>query len=64
MRNATTTASAADIFNGDREPQVFPILRLTPSLKLGPSFLRKFPAFWGQASPLPATQKLFEKHHQ
>ncbi|MDR2677693.1 MAG: hypothetical protein LBB26_04000 [Puniceicoccales bacterium] len=61
MKSTTdTTANTANIFNGGLELQAFPALGLTPDFKLGPSFLREFPASLGRASPLPAAKVIWE----
>ncbi|MDR2677718.1 MAG: hypothetical protein LBB26_04135 [Puniceicoccales bacterium] len=59
MKN--TAAFAIDIFKGDWELRMSPILSLSPGFKLELSFSRGFPASLGRASPL---QKLFKEYHQ
>ncbi|MDR2677491.1 MAG: hypothetical protein LBB26_02920 [Puniceicoccales bacterium] len=55
MRSSTdTTANTADIFTSNWGLQMSSIPRPAPGFKLEFPFLRKFPAFLGRASPLPA----------
>ncbi|MDR2677734.1 MAG: hypothetical protein LBB26_04220 [Puniceicoccales bacterium] len=51
MESTTITATrVADIFDDDRELQMFPNLGLTPGSKLEPPFLWEFPVFLERAS--------------
>ncbi|MDR2677218.1 MAG: hypothetical protein LBB26_01475 [Puniceicoccales bacterium] len=62
MESTTITAARErDIFDDDRELQLFPNLGLTPGSKLEPPFLWEFPAFLGRASPLPAARAILKK---
>ncbi|MDR2676995.1 MAG: hypothetical protein LBB26_00265 [Puniceicoccales bacterium] len=56
----STTTIPADIFNGDRELQMFLVPGLTPGVKLELPFLWEFPAFLERVSPLPAAKTIWE----